>query len=630
MSAAKPDALDRARCRADPHGFWAEAAGAIEWMQPWDQVHDPVRGWFAGATTNICHNALDRHVAAGRGAQTALIWESPVTGARASISYAALLDRVARLAGVLRAFGVDQGDRVIVYMPMIPETAVAMLACARIGAVHSVVFGGFAPEELAKRIDDARPVLVLCASAGVEPGRVVPYKPLVDAALALATHRPAGCLVLQRDGLPHAELTAGRDHDWDSELAKAAPVPAVPVAANHPLYILYTSGTTGMPKGIVRDHAGHSVALVWAMRHVYAVAPGETFWAASDFGWAVGHSFSVYGPLLHGCASIIFEGKPVGTPDAGVFWRLVRDHDVKILFAAPTAFRAIIQRDPDGALLADAGPLPLRALFLAGERADAPTLNWLEDRLGIPVIDHWWQTETGWPVASNRMDSLPLDVRHGSVAQALPGYDVAVVDDQGHDVPAGVAGSVVIRLPLPPGCSTAIWGDPAGFERSYLTSFPGCYTTGDEGVLDADGYLTVLGRQDDVLNVAGHRLSIGRIEEVVALHPAVAECAVIGVPDALKGERPLALVVLRSDTEATGGAIEDAIARLVRERIGGVATLRAVVIVQRLPKTRSGKMLRRTMRQIAAGESPVAPPTIDDATILDELAAVLRPALLAQ
>ena len=623
MNRATWNASDRADWIADPQGFWSTAATHVDWYQNWDAVYDPARGWFAGATTNICHNAIDRHVAAGRGAQTALIWESPVTGNKRLVSYEELLNQVARLAGALGDLGVGRGDRVIIYMPMIPETAMAMLACARIGAVHSVVFGGFASEELAKRIDDARPVLVLCASAGVEPGREIPYKPLLDTALAMCVHRPTACLVLQREGLTRADLSEGRDLDWNEAVARARPVAPLPVESTEPLYILYTSGTTGAPKGIIRDHGGHAVAVLWAMQHVYGAQSGETFWAASDFGWAVGHSFSVYGPLLLGCASVIYEGKPVGTPDAGIFWRIVNEHHVGVLFAAPTAFRAIIQQDPDGRLLAAVGKLPLRALFLAGERADGATLDWLAGNLGVPIVDHWWQTETGWPIASTRMDSAPFEIRRGSVGQPLPGYDVKIVDESGTELPSGSAGSIVIRLPLPPGCSHAIWGDTQEFERTYLSNFAGCYSTGDEGVVDADNFLTVLGRQDDVLNVAGHRLSIGRIEEVVAGHPSIAECAVVGVHDDLKGERPLALVVPRSNSVHSPETLGYELEQLVRERIGGIAALSGVVIVQRLPKTRSGKLLRRTMREIASGSLPAAPATIEDPAVLEELVAAV-------
>jgi propionyl-CoA synthetase len=615
------------RSLTDPEDFWAEAAEAIDWDRRWDRVLDadnaPLYRWFSGGQLNTCHNALDRHVAAGHGERIALIHDSPVTGSIRRYSYLELRDTVARLAGVLQAHGVGHGDRVIVYMPMVPEAAMAMLACARIGAVHSVVFGGFSSAELAKRIDDAQPTMILSASCGIEPGRVVEYKPLLDRAIELAAHKPSACLVLAR---PQAEasMTSGRDFDWAEEVARAEPADCVPVAATDPLYILYTSGTTGQPKGIVRDHGGHAVALAWSMKHVYDIAPGEVFWAASDVGWVVGHSYIVYAPLLIGATTLLFEGKPVGTPDAGTFWRVIEQHRVATLFTAPTAFRAIRKEDPNGEFIRRHDLGSLRALFLAGERCDPDTLNWASEQLAVPVIDHWWQTETGWPVAANCLGLEPMPVKPGSPTVAVPGYDVRVLDDDGKELPDGEIGAIVIRLPLPPGCLSTLWNAEQRYRDGYLKRFPGCYLTGDAGIRDADGYLWIMSRIDDVINVAGHRLSTGEMEEALAGHPAVAECAVFGVTDALKGEVPLGLVVLKSGVETDPEQIRSELVERVRDRIGPVAAFKRVVIVDRLPKTRSGKILRGTMKKIAEGRDYSLPATIDDPVILDEIEVALR------
>ena len=615
------------RALEDPEGFWGEQAAALHWERRWDRVLDgsraPFYRWFSGGRINTCYNALDRHIEHGRGEQAALIYDSPVTGTVARISYRELRDRVARFAGALAAQGVRRGDCVIIYMPMVPEALVAMLACARIGAVHSVVFGGFAPHELAKRIDDARPVMVVSASCGIEGQRVIAYKPLLDEALRLAAHPVKRCIVLQR-AQAKAELIAGRDLEWSEALVGVEALPCASVEATDPLYILYTSGTTGKPKGVVRDHGGHAVALAWSMSAIYDMHPGDVFWAASDIGWVVGHSYIVYAPLLAGCTSILYEGKPVGTPDAGAFWRVAADHRVNALFTAPTAFRAIKKEDPEGALIARYDLGSLRTLFLAGERCDPATVHWAESKLGVPVIDHWWQTETGWPVAANCRGLTPLPVKPGSASVPVPGYDVRVLDDGGEPVAAGRIGNIVIRLPLPPGTLTSLWKNEAGYRESYLARYPGYYLTGDAGYIDTDGYVWIMSRIDDVINVAGHRLSTGGMEEVLAGHPDVAECAVIGVADALKGQLPLGLVVLKAGVTRPHSQVLKELVERVRQHIGAVAAFRHVAIVARLPKTRSGKVLRATMRAIADSQPYNLPATIDDPRTLEEIAGALR------
>ncbi|HEY7386129.1 MAG TPA: propionyl-CoA synthetase [Beijerinckiaceae bacterium] len=624
-----PDIYER--WRADPAGFWAEAAREIDWIRPADKVFDADAGvygrWFAGALCNTCHNAVDRHVAAGRGEQAAIIYDSPVTGTKRRLTYSELKAETAALGAVLRDLGVGTGDRVIIYMPMIPEAAIAMLACARIGAIHSVVFGGFAAKELATRIEDAAPKVILSASCGIEVNRIVPYKPLLDEALRLSDIRPETCLILQRPQAP-ATLRAGRDLDWQETVAAARAAgktaDCVPVAATDPLYILYTSGTTGKPKGIVRDNGGHMVALKWSMKNFYGVEPGEVFWTASDVGWVVGHSYIVYAPLLHGCTSVLYEGKPVGTPDAGAFWRVIAEHGAVTLFTAPTAFRAIKKEDPQGTHPKQHDLSKFRALFLAGERADPDTVKWAEGILGVPVIDHWWQTETGWPIAGNPLGLGMLPVKYGSPTVPMPGYQLVILDDAGKAAPAGAMGSIAIKLPLPPGCLPTLWNADVRFEESYLSAFPGHYATADAGFLDEDGYVFVMGRTDDIINVAGHRLSTGGMEEVLASHPAVAECAVIGVRDMLKGEAPCGFVVLKSDVARAAAEIEQELVGLVREKIGPVAAFKLAITVARLPKTRSGKILRGTMKKIADGEAWTMPATIDDPAILDEIGEALK------
>jgi propionyl-CoA synthetase len=626
MSARYQDVY--ARSMQDPQGFWAEAAEAIDWSRRWDRVLDdsaaPVYRWFAGGELNTCHNAVDRHVAAGRAEQAAIIYDSPVTGIVRSYSYRELRDAVAALAGAMAARGVGKGDRVVIYMPMVPEAAIAMLACARIGAVHSVVFGGFAANELAVRIDDAQPRMVLSASCGIEPNRVVPYKPLLDKAIELARHKPANCLILQRPQAP-ASLVAGRDEDWDEAVAGAVPAACVPVAATDPLYILYTSGTTGQPKGVVRDNGGHAVALNWSMRNIYGVQPGEVYWAASDVGWVVGHSYIVYAPLFNGNTSILFEGKPVGTPDAGVFWRVIAQHKVCTMFTAPTAFRAIKKEDPNGEFIARHDLSAFRTLFLAGERTDPDTLAWAERKLGVPVLDHWWQTETGWQICGNCIGIERLPVKPGSATCPSPGMNVQVLGEDGHPVAKpGTIGALVIKLPLPPGTFPTLWNAPQRFHDAYLAQYPGYYKTADAGYIDEDGYVFVMSRTDDIINVAGHRLSTGGMEEVLASHPDVAECAVIGVHDALKGQLPLGFVVLNAGVNRPHEAIVSELVALVREKIGPVAAFKTATVVNRLPKTRSGKILRGTMQAIADDTQWKLPATIDDPAVLDEITHSLK------
>ena len=618
---------EQQRALADPRGFWGNAAAAIDWDKPWDNVLDdskaPFYRWFAGGRLNTCYNALDRHADGGRGEQAALIYDSPVTDTVRAYTYGELRDLVARFAGAMAARGVGKGDRVIIYMPMVPEAVIAMLACARLGAIHSVVFGGFAANELATRIDDAKPKMILAASCGVEVNRVIPYKPLLDAAIEQARHKPDHCIILQRP-MVRAEMTAGRDLDWAEAAAAAKAHDCVSVAATDPLYILYTSGTTGQPKGIVRDTGGHAVALKWSMKAIYDIEPGEVYWAASDVGWVVGHSYIVYAPLLHGCTTILYEGKPVGTPDPGAFWRVISQHKVAAMFTAPTAFRAIRQQDPKGAYIGKYDLSRFRALFLAGERCDPDTLAWAQEKLKVPVIDHWWQTETGWAIAANCLGIEPLPVKPGSPSRAAPGWDVRVLDDGGHEVPRGKIGSIVCKLPLPPGSLPTLWKADARFRQAYLDEFPGYYKTADAGYIDEDGYIYVMARTDDIINVAGHRLSTGAMEEVLAAHPDVAECAVIGVADSLKGQLPLGFLVLSAGVEQDNAAIVTDVVRMVRERIGPVAAFKTATVVKRLPKTRSGKILRGTMRAIADGESYKPPATIDDPAILDEIAASLK------
>ena len=615
----------------NPEAFWAEAAREIDWVTPPRRIFDAEAGvygrWFPDAECNVCWNAVDRHVAGGRGGQDAIIYDSPLAGAKGRYTYAQLQDEVSTLAAVLGDMGVGKGDRVIVYMPMIPEALFAMLACARIGAVHSVVFGGFAAKELATRIDDAAPKAVLTASCGIEPGRLVPYKPLLDEAIRLSSAKPQSVLLLQR---PQAEasMVAGRDHDWAQAMqaARAAGKRAdcVTLKATDPLYVLYTSGTTGIPKGVVRDNGGHMVALKWSMKNLYDINPGEAFWAASDVGWVVGHSYIVYGPLLHGATTVVYEGKPIGTPDAGAFWRMIEEYDIAALFTAPTAFRAIKKEDPNAEHLKRYKLKTFRTLFLAGERADPDTVQWAERILGVPVIDHWWQTETGWCIVGDPVGLGMLPIKHGSPTVPMPGYDVRIVDEAAQPVADGKMGSIVIKLPLPPGALPTLWKNDERMRESYLAEFPGYYKTADAGFKDADGYLYIMGRTDDIINVAGHRLSTGGMEEVLASHQDVAECAVIGIKDALKGEQPCGFVVLKSGVTREPALIEKELVALVRDKIGPVAAFKIAVTVARLPKTRSGKILRGTMKKIADGDEWTAPATIDDPAILDEIQASLR------
>ncbi len=608
--------------QADPIGWWQPAVDAIAWTRKPDAIFDASAGifghWFPGGELNIAHNCLDRHVESGRGEQAALVWDSAMTGQIVTHSYRELRDRTARVAGALAALGVARGDRVVIYMPMIPEAVIAMLACARLGAIHSVVFGGFAAAELAKRIEDAEPKAIISASCGLEPGRVVAYKPLLDAAIEISAHKPSACLIFQRPELT-APLLDGRDHDFTAAEAAAAPHAPVAVAATDPLYILYTSGTTGKPKGIVRDAGGYAVALRWSMNHIYGIDPGDVYWCASDVGWVVGHSYIVYGPLLAGATSVMYEGKPVGTPDAGAFWRVIAQHGVKVLFTAPTALRAIKQQDPEAAQLQHHDIAKFEALFLAGERCDPPTAIWIAEKLQRPVVDHWWQTETGWPITAGFRGYGLFPHKPGAGGRACPGYDVVALDDAGQPLPRGTVGNLAVRMPLPPGCAPTLWHDEAGFRRAYLDDFPGWYRTGDAGEVDVDGDVWVMGRTDDIINVAGHRLSTGAMEEVLASHPDVAECAVVGAADALKGQAPLGLVVLKAGANREHAALCRELVALVRDRIGPVAAFKDARVVARLPKTRSGKILRASIRRIADGQDAAPPPTIDDVTILDDL-----------
>ncbi len=624
-------AQTHAAAARDPEAFWLDAATALTWDRAPTRAFDPDQGpygrWFPDGSLNACHNAVDRHADGSRRDQAAIVYDSPVTGTKRTITYGALRDEVATLAGILAELGVGRGDRVVLYMPMVPEALFGMLACARLGAVHSVVFGGFAANELAKRIEDAEPKVVLAASCGLEPNRVVAYKPLLDAAIAASSHKPTACLILQRPQ-GKAALDPARDRDWAEAVADAkgrgVTAACASMAATDPLYVLYTSGTTGKPKGVVRDTGGYLTALAWSMPNLYGVAPGETYFCASDIGWVVGHCYIVYAPLLHGCTSVLYEGKPVGTPDAGAFWRVVSEHKVVCLFTAPTALRAIKKEDPEGALTAEYDLSAFRTLFLAGERADPDSVAWAERVLDRPVIDHWWQTETGWPIAGNPVGLGLLPVKHGSTCVPMPGYDVRVLDEGGKEVPPGTMGTIAIRLPLPPGCLPTLWGSDERMRQSYLATFPGYYDTSDAGIIDEDGYITVLGRTDDIINVAGHRLSTGGMEAVLSSHPDVAECAVIGIRDTLKGEVPCGFVVLKARVARDPAVIEKELVAKVREEIGPVAAFKLALTVPRLPKTRSGKILRATMKRIADDEPWTMPATIDDATALEEIGESLK------
>jgi len=605
-----------------PEDFWRDAAQLVDWdvfpQRVFDDSNPPFYRWFPDGVLNTCHNALDRHVDGGRADQPALVYDSPVTGTVKTYSYRELRDEVAKVAGALVDLGVEKGDTVIIYMPMVPETVMAMLACARIGAVHSVVFGGFAANELATRIDDAKPVAILSASCGIEPGRIVEYKPLLDNAINLAEHKPRAVMMLQRPQ-GQAVMIDGRDVDWAETVGSASPAACVPVSALDPLYILYTSGTTGIPKGVVRDHGGHAVALAWSMRALYDVEPGDVYWAASDVGWIVGHSYIVYAPLIHGCTTVLYEGKPVGTPDPGAFWRVISQHGVNVLFTAPTAFRAIKRDDPDASYMAPHDLSAFRALFLAGERCDPDTLHWAEEKLGVPVIDHWWQTESGWPMVTNPVGIEMLEIKPGSPTVPVPGYDIRVLDEDDLECDAGQIGSIVVKLPLPPGTFPTLWKADDHFVDAYLRRYPGYYLTSDAGYKDEDGYVYIMSRIDDIINVAGHRLSTGAMEEVLADHPDVAECAVIGVADQLKGQLPVGFVVLQAGVDRDADEVASEVVAMVRERIGPVAAFKTAIVVDRLPKTRSGKTLRGTMRKIADGEEWTMPATIDDPEILVEI-----------
>jgi len=611
----------------DPNAFWGKAAEDCHWYKKWDKVLDdsnkPFYRWFTGGELNTCYNALDYHIENGRGQQVALIYDSPVTDTVKKYTYTQLRDEVAKFAGVLLDQGVKKGDRVIVYMPMIPEAAIAMLACARIGAVHSVVFGGFAAKELATRINDAKPKVMISASCGIEVKKVIPYKPLLDGAIEMSASKPEKCIIFQRPQ-EKAALIPGRDVDWNEAMAKAKPADCVKVAATDPLYILYTSGTTGQPKGVVRDNGGHVVALKWTMKAIYDIDAGDVFWAASDVGWVVGHSYIVYAPLIYGCTTLVYEGKPVGTPDPGAFWRVCAEHGVKTLFTAPTAFRAIKKEDPNAEYLKKYDMSQFKALFLAGERCDPDTLFWAQEKLNVPVVDHWWQTETGWAIAANCLGIEYLPVKPGSPTRAVPGYNVQCLNKDGESVSSDDIGNIVIKLPMPPGCLPTLWNNDAGYERSYLSAYPGYYLTGDAGYIGKDGYIWIMSRIDDIINVAGHRLSTGGMEEVLASHPDVAECAVIGVADELKGELPLGLVVLKAGVNRPDAEIVKELIQRVRDKIGPVAAFKSAAVVKRLPKTRSGKILRGTMKKIADGTEYKTPATIDDPAILDEITVVLE------
>ena len=616
--------------KKNPEAFWAEAAKEIDWFKQPGKTFDENMGtygrWFTGATCNTCYNCVDRHVENGRADQAAIIYDSPITGKQRTITYNDLLKEVQALAGSMKSLGVDKGDRVIIYMPMVPEAAIAMLACARIGAVHSVVFGGFAAAELATRLDDAKPKMIISASCGIEPGRVVAYKPLLDEAIELASNKPQATIILQREQQT-CDLIDGRDHDYETIVGEARTngeaVPCTPVEATDPLYILYTSGTTGQPKGVVRDNGGHMVALKWSMKAIYDIDPGEVYWAASDVGWVVGHSYIVYAPLLHGCTTILFEGKPVGTPDAGTFWRVISEHGVVSLFTAPTAFRAIKGQDPNGEFIKQYDLSKFRTLFLAGERADPDTIHWAEDKLGVPVIDHWWQTETGWTIAGNPLGLGQLPIKYGSPTVPMPGYHMEVLNDEGEPLAAGELGNIVVKLPLPPSCFPTLWNAEARFQEAYLDEFPGYYKTSDAGYIDEDGYLFIMARTDDIINVAGHRLSTGGMEEVIAGHKDVAECAVIGIADEMKGQLPMGFLVLNAGCNREHEEIKKEVIALVREKIGPIAAFKNATVVLRLPKTRSGKILRGTMQKIADGMEWKMPATIDDPAILDEITEAL-------
>ena len=611
---------------ADPERFWGAAAEKVHWYRTWDRVltseKPPFYRWFEGGIVNSCYNALDYHVENGQKNNLALIYDSPVTKTVKRYTYGELQDLVARCAGGLRQLGVGKGDRVVIYMPMIPEAVIAMLACARIGAIHSVVFGGFAARELATRIEDAKPRVIISASCGIEVNRIIQYQPLLESAIGMCTHRPSACVIVQR---PEAEavLLDGRDVLWDV-LLDADPVACVPVLATDPLYLLYTSGTTGKPKGVLRDNGGHLVALTWTMKNIYNVQPGEVYWAASDIGWVVGHSYIVYGPLFYGCTTILYEGKSVGTPDAGAFWRVIEEHGVSVLFCAPTAFRAIRKEDPEGEKIRAYDLTKFRMLFLAGERCDPDTLIWAQQQLRVPVIDHWWQTETGWAIGANCVGLELLPVKPGSCTKPVPGFDILVLDTQGKEVPPGETGNIVVRLPLPPGCFTSLWQNELDFVKTYFSVYPGYYLTSDAGYVDTEGYLWIMGRTDDIINIAGHRLSTGAMEEVLSSHPAVAECAVAGVHDPVKGEVPLGFVVLKAGVNISKDTIRAELIALVRQKIGPIASFKAAAVVKRLPKTRSGKILRGTIKKIADGAPYSVPATIDDPAILDEIKETLR------